>query len=189
RVRKGGGRVEAPIHLTQADTPERLKQAIEGRIQALANVHALFVKSRWAGAELRSLVMQEILPYSERDDRRIRVEGPPLFLETDTAQAMAVAVHELTTNAAKYGALSVPNGRVEIVWSHAVGQPLVLRWRETGGPPVEPAKHKGFGTRVMEAMVKGQLGGSIRFDWQSGGLICEITADGGITPTPTRGTP
>src|SRR5262245_23000417 len=189
RVRNARTTVQASIHLNQADTPERLKQAIEGRIQALANVHALFVKSRWTGAELRSLVMQEVLPYSERGDKRVRIDGPPLFLETNTAQAIAVAVHELTTNAAKYGALSVPEGRVEIAWSHAAGEPLALRWIETGGPPVRPPTRKGFGTRVMEAMVRGQLSGSIRFDWRSKGLVCEITTDSGITPTPTRGTP
>ena len=118
RVKNVLATVQATIHLTQADTPDLLKQAIEGRIQALANVHALFVKSRWLGAELRSLVMQEILPYSQAGDSRVRVSGPSLFLETSTAQTIAVALHELTTNAAKYGALSVPEGRVEIAWSH-----------------------------------------------------------------------
>jgi PAS domain S-box-containing protein len=186
RVKNVLATVQATIHLTQADTPELLKQAIEGRIQALANVHALFVKSRWTGAELRSLVMQEILPYSERSDKRIRVDGPPLFLETNTAQTVAVALHELTTNAAKYGALSVSDGRIEIAWSHGGGKPLLLRWRETGGPVVKPPTRKGFGTRVMEAMVQSQLSGSIRFDWRSEGLVCEIETDNGITPTPPR---
>jgi PAS domain S-box-containing protein len=189
RVKNVLATVQATIHLTQADTPELLKQAIEGRIQALANVHALFVKSRWTGAELRSLVMQEILPYTERREKRIKVDGPALFLETNTAQTMAVAVHELTTNAAKYGALSVPEGRVEIAWSHEAGQPLVLRWTEAGGPAVKPPTRKGFGTRVMEAMVQSQLNGKIRFDWRSEGLVCEIETDDGITSAPPRLTP
>jgi PAS domain S-box-containing protein len=189
RVKNVLATVQATIHLTQADTPELLKQAIEGRIQALANVHALFVKSRWTGAELRSLVMQEVRPYSEHNDKRIKVDGPPLFLETNTAQTMAVAVHELTTNAAKYGALSVPEGRVEIAWSHKAGQPLVLRWTEAGGPAVKPPTRQGFGTRVMEAMVQSQLNGKIRFDWRSEGLVCEIETDDGITSTPPRMTP
>ena len=186
RVKNVLATVQATIHLTQADTTELLKEAIEGRIQALANVHALFVKSRWTGAELRTLVMQEILPYSERNDKRIKVEGPALFLETNTAQTVAVALHELTTNAAKYGALSVPDGRIEIAWSHAVGEPLVIRWKETGGPPVAPPTRKGFGTRVMEAMVQSQLSGKIRFDWRSTGLVCEIETDSGIASTPPR---
>jgi PAS domain S-box-containing protein len=189
RVKNVLATVQATVHLTQADTPERLKQAIEGRIQALANVHALFVKSRWTGAELRSLVMQEILPYSERNEKRVKVDGPPLFLETNTAQTIAVAVHELTTNAAKYGALSVPEGRVEIAWSHDAGKSLMLRWSETGGPPVDPPTRQGFGTRVMEAMVQGQLSGTIRFDWRSEGLVCEIEAGSGFTETLPRMAP
>jgi two-component system CheB/CheR fusion protein len=189
RVKNVLATVQATIHLTQADTPELLKHAIEGRIQALANVHALFVKSRWTGAELRTLVMQELLPYSERGDKRVKVEGPSLFLETDTAQTIAVAVHELTTNAAKYGALSVPTGRIEITWSRAAGEPLLLRWSETGGPKVSPPTRKGFGTRVMEAMVRSQLNGSIRFDWRSTGLVCEIETDNGVSPTSPRMTP
>jgi PAS domain S-box-containing protein len=186
RVKNVLATVQATIHLTQADTPELLKHAIEGRIQALANVHALFVKSRWTGAELRSLVMQEILPYAERSDKRVKVDGPPLFLETNTAQTIAVAVHELTTNAAKYGALSVPNGRVEIAWTHAADEPFVLRWTEFNGPPVKPPTRKGFGTRVMEAMVQSQLSGKIRFDWRSTGLVCEIETDSGFTETLPR---
>ena len=99
---------------------------------------------------------------------------------------MAVAVHELTTNAAKYGALSVPEGRVEIAWSYKAGEPLTLRWTETGGPAVKPPTRQGFGTRVMEAMVQSQLNGKIGFDWRSEGLVCEIEADNGVTSRRCR---
>ena len=186
RVKNVLASVQATVHLTQADTPELLKQAIEGRIQALANVHALFVKSRWTGAELRSLVEQEILPYSQDEDPPVQVSGPPLFLETVTAQTIAVAVHELITNAAKYGALSVPKGRVRIEWSHKAGEHLTLRWTETGGPPVSPPTRKGFGTRVMEAMVKTQINGEIRFNWQPQGLVCEIKTCQGVEQMPSH---
>jgi PAS domain S-box-containing protein len=185
RVKNVLATVQATVHLTQADTPEQLKEAIEGRIQALANVHALFVKSRWTGAELRSLVEQEILPYSQGKDSRVEVNGAPLFLETTTAQTIAVAVHELITNAAKYGGLSVPQGRVRIEWSHKAGEHLTLRWTESGGPPVSPPTRKGFGTRVMEAMVKTQINGEIRFDWRPEGLVCEITTCQGVEQTPS----
>ena len=187
RVKNVLATVQATVHLTQAETPDLLKQAIEGRIQALANVHALFVKSRWTGAELRSLVMQEILPYSQAGDKRVRADGPPLFLETTTAQTIAVALHELTTNAAKYGSLSVPDGRVQIEWSHKGGENLMLRWTETGGPAVQPPTRKGFGTRVMEAMVQSQLKGEIRFDWRSEGLVCEIKTEDGVAQPPRLG--
>lgn len=184
RVKNVLATVQATIHLTQADTAESLKRAIEGRIQALANVHVLFVKSRWTGAELRSLVEQEILPYSQGVDQRIQVEGPSVFLETNTAQTIAVALHELTTNAAKYGALSVPDGHIAIEWSHPAGEPFTLRWTETGGPPVSPPTRKGFGTRVMEAMVTSQINGEISFDWRPEGLACEITTSTGVEQTP-----
>jgi PAS domain S-box-containing protein len=166
--------VLATVHLTQSDTPEGLKQAIEGRVQALANVHALFVKSRWTGAELHALVMQELSPYRQDGDARVRIDGPNQLLEPHTAQTIAVTLHELATNAAKYGALSVPKGRVQVGWSRAADGQLVLRWTETDGPPVKPPTRLGFGTRVMEGMIRGQLRGAMRFDWRTEGLVCEI---------------
>ena len=166
--------VQATVHLTQADTPEGLKQAIEGRIQALANVHRLFVKSRWQGAELHSLVREELAAYSQGRETRVQIDGPNVLLEPNAAQAIAVALHELATNAAKYGALSVPDGHVRVEWSHEQNGRLALRWTETGGPPVEPPTRRGFGTRVMENMVRGQLKGELRLDWRAQGLACEI---------------
>jgi two-component sensor histidine kinase len=97
-----------------------------------------------------------------------------LLLEPHTAQTIAVTLHELATNAAKYGALSVPKGRVKVGWSRAPDGRIVLRWTETDGPPVKPPARQGFGTRVMEAMVRGQLRGGMRFDWRAEGLACEI---------------
>jgi two-component sensor histidine kinase len=166
--------VQAIVHLTQSDTPGGLKHAIEGRIQALANVHSLFVQSRWTGAELHTLVMQELSPYCEDRETRARIDGPNLVLEPDAAQTIAVTLHELATNAAKYGALSVPGGRVQVEWSCAPDRRLVLRWAETGGPRVKPPTRHGFGTRVMEGMIRGQLKGEMRFDWRAEGLACEI---------------
>jgi PAS domain S-box-containing protein len=166
--------VQATVHLTQADTPEGLKQAIEGRIQALANVHRLFVKSRWQGAELHGLVKEELAAYSQGRETRVQIDGPNVLLEPDAAQAIAVALHELATNAAKYGALSVPDGHIRVEWSHEQNGRLALRWTETGGPPVEPPRRRGFGSRVMENMVRGQLKGELRLDWSAQGLACEI---------------
>ncbi len=166
--------VQATVQLSQADTPDGLKQAIEGRIQALANVHRLFVESRWTGAELHSLVKEELAAYCQDGEGRARIDGPNLLLQPDMAQAIAVALHELATNAAKYGALSVADGHVQVEWSHAPDGRLVLRWTETGGPPVKPPTRQGFGTRVMERMIRGQLKGEIRFDWRAEGLACEI---------------
>jgi PAS domain S-box-containing protein len=166
--------VQATVRLTQSDTPDGLKQAIEGRIQALANVHRLFVESRWTGAELHSVVKEELAAYCQGGETRARIDGPNLLLEPNTAQTIAVALHELATNAAKYGALSVPEGHVQINWSHPAGRPLVLRWTETGGPLVKSPMRTGFGTRVMDSMIRGQLKGQVRFDWHAEGLACEI---------------
>jgi PAS domain S-box-containing protein len=167
--------VQATVHLSQSDTVEGLKRAITGRIQALANVHTLFVKSRWAGAELRNLATQELSPYCRDGDMRASIEGANVLLEPNAAQAIAVCLHELATNAAKYGALSSPEGRVHIAWSRATNSQLILRWTEANGPPVVQPTRRGFGMRVVERMIQGPLKGEIRFEWLPQGLVCEIT--------------
>ena len=166
--------VQATVNLSRSDTPEGLKQAIEGRILALANVHSLFVKTRWIGAELSTIATQELAPYSEKDERRVRIDGPQILLEPNSAQAIAVTLHELATNAAKYGALSMPNGQIDLKWMHEADGRLTLHWREIGGPAVKMPTHQGFGTRIIEGMI-GQVKGKVRFDWRAEGLICEIT--------------
>jgi two-component sensor histidine kinase len=161
------------VQLSEADTPDRLKKAIAGRIAALANVHSLFAQSRGTGAELGSLAKQELAPYSP-ERMRTQVDGPTVVLKPDLAQAIAVALHELATNAAKYGALSASEGQVRVEWSRAADGRVVLRWTEVGGPPVTPPTRKGFGTHVMEAMIRGRVGGEVRLDWRAEGLACEI---------------
>jgi two-component sensor histidine kinase len=166
--------VQATISLSQSDTPEGLKQAIEGRILALAKVHSLFVDTRWIGAELSTIARHELAPYSEKDETRLRIDGPQVLLEPNAAQVIAVSLHELATNAAKYGALSVPNGQISLSWTHNAGGRLALNWTETGGPAVKIPTHRGFGTRIIEQMI-GQLKGKARFDWHTDGLVCEVT--------------
>jgi PAS domain S-box-containing protein len=168
--------VRAMVHLSEANTPDGLKEAIEGRIEALANVHSLFVQSRWTGAELGSLIKQELSPYSRDGEMRTEFNGPAVMLKPDHAQTMAVALHELATNAAKYGALSVATGSVRVEWSRAgTAGALVLRWTEAGGPPVKPPTRKGFGTNVMEALIRRHVKGDVRLAWHADGLVCEIT--------------
>ena len=95
--------------------------------------------------------------------------------QPDAAQAIAVTLHELATNAAKYGALSVPDGYVQVEWSRAADGGIALRWTEANGPAVTPPTYQGFGTRVMEKMITNHLGGRICFLWHAQGLSCEIT--------------
>jgi PAS domain S-box-containing protein len=168
--------VKAMVHLSEASTPDGLKEAIEGRIEALANVHSLFVQSRWTGAELGSLIKQELSPYSRDGEMRTEFDGPTVILKPDHAQTIAVALHELATNAAKYGALSVATGNVRVEWSRTdTDGALVLRWTEAGGPPVKAPTRKGFGTGVMEAVIRHHVRGDVRRGWHADGLVCEIT--------------
>jgi PAS domain S-box-containing protein len=169
--------VQAIVQLSHADTAHELKQTIEGRIQALANVISLFSESRWKGAELQELITQELAPFCQHEAARCQFNGAKLMLEPKTAQAIAMTLHELATNTVKYGALSAWNGKVRgkvhVEWTHTEHQ-IVLRWIETGGPHVRPPEREGFGTRLMQAMVRAQLKGSISFDWRAEGLACEI---------------
>jgi PAS domain S-box-containing protein len=164
--------VQAVVNLSQANSPEELKKVIEGRIKALANVHSLFVQTRWIGAELSTIASQELAAYSSRENR-VRIDGPQMLLEPAAAQAVAIALHELATNAAKYGSLSVAGGKVDLNWSHEADGQLKLRWTETGGPLVQAPTRKGFGSRIIEQMIT-QLKGTTHFDWRPEGLVCEI---------------
>jgi PAS domain S-box-containing protein len=164
--------VQATVRLSQSETPDGLKRAIEGRIQSLANVHSLFVQTRWIGADLSTIATQELAPYSEKN--RVRIDGPPVVLEPDVAQTIAITLHELATNAAKYGALAVPDGQVELKWLHDADGRLHLRWTESSGPKVREPAHKGFGGRIIDQMIA-QRSGKTHFDWRADGLVCEIT--------------
>jgi two-component sensor histidine kinase len=163
----------AAINLSQSNSPDGLKRTIAGRIQALSNVCSLFVATRWIGADLSAIAAQELAPYSEMDGKRVRLGGPPIILEPGVAQAIAVTLHELATKAAKYGALSQPNGQIYLEWSHATDGQLLLRWTETG-PGVQEPTQKDVGSRIIEAMII-PLKGKASFDWRKDGLICEIT--------------
>jgi two-component sensor histidine kinase len=167
--------VQAVVRLTKADTPDELKEAIAGRINALDNVHRLFVQSNWAGADLRNLITQELSPFRKAEDLKAELDGPAMTLEPTIAQAVSMTLHELATNAAKYGALSVSGGHVRVHWSRNADGGVTVRWDERGGPAVrEPAK-RGVGTRVMDGMIRRQLNGTIQFDWRPEGLSCAFS--------------
>ena len=166
--------VLATVRLSRSETVEGVKQAIEGRVQALANVHSLFVQTRWIGAELSAIAKQELAPYFEKGEMRARVDGPQVLLEPNAAQAIGVILHELATNAAKYGALSSAKGKIDLSWSDESGGRLELRWTEAGGPSVQTPTREGFGGKIIKQMTA-QLRGTVRFDWRPEGLNCEIT--------------
>jgi PAS domain S-box-containing protein len=168
--------VQAAVRLSHSNTADDLKRVIEGRVNALAKVHTLFVETRWKGALLHGLVTQELLPYRDGREDRVRISGPTVMLEPNAAQAIAISLHELATNAAKYGSLSEADGDVEIAWSCTAGRQLSLRWTESGGPTIAPPTHRGCGTRIIENIIGGQPGAKVRFDWRAPGspakLLC-----------------
>jgi PAS domain S-box-containing protein len=166
--------VQATVRFTHAETVQELKETIHGRIQALGHAHALLAQSRWSGAELTKIVEDELAPYRCGQQPRTRIGGPNLVLDPKAAQSMAMALHELTTNAAKYGALSTPGGKIEVEWRHGPNGRLVFRWTEAGGPTVKPPRRRGFGTSVIVGMIRDQLDGKVRFEWRKDGLVCEI---------------
>lgn len=160
------------VRLTRGDNVKAYVQSVEGRINALARVHTVLSLSSWQGAEIRRLVDEELAPYSVGS--RITLSGPEVQLRPATAQTLALALHELVTNSAKYGALSSQSGRLAVNWQDATGV-LELIWEEKGGPPVQVPVSRGFGTRSVIASIESQLGGKADFDWQPEGLLCRLS--------------
>jgi PAS domain S-box-containing protein len=159
------------VRLTRADSVKTYVNAVEGRINALARVHTILSLSSWQGAEIGKLIDEELAPYSRGG--QIRLAGAEVQLQPATAQTLALALHELVTNSAKYGALSVLTGQLSITWD-VEGDLLALNWEESGGPLVHPPTSRGFGTRSLMASVESQLGGQALFDWRAEGLICRL---------------
>ena len=128
-------------------------------------------------ASLRDLLLQELEPYRSEEDARFVVEGPDFALRPTAALALGMAFHELATNAAKYGSLSKPAGRVRVRWDllrHSDLSVLRLKWAETGGPAVETTDHKGFGSILIERGLSLELDGKAELDFDPSGLVCTI---------------
>jgi PAS domain S-box-containing protein len=159
------------VRLTRGDNVKAYVQSVEGRINALARVHTVLSLSSWQGAEIRRLVDEEFAPYSVGN--QIALSGPEVQLRPATAQTLALALHELVTNSAKYGALSTLSGRLSVTWADVEGV-LHLVWQEEGGPPVRKPTSQGFGTRSVLASIESQLGGRADFDWRTEGLLCQL---------------
>ena len=166
--------IQAMLRLTKAETAQEFQSAFQGRLTALANVQRLFSASRWTGASLKTIIEEELCPYASDDGRRISIHGEDVRLPAALAQAIAVAVHELATNAAKYGALSVPGGRIDIRWESGDTQPLVLRWSESDGPRIKEPTRKGFGVGAVDGVIR-TLRGRISRHWRPEGLACELS--------------
>ena len=175
--------VQSIVRLTRASSIDGYVAAVEGRIGALARAHALLSDARWQRADFGKLVEEEITPYRTTERDKIVVAGAKVVLEPAIAQALTLALHELATNAAKYGSLSAPAGWVRLTWEIRSGN-LVLDWLEIGGPPVEPPLTKGYGSEVISASIERQLDGAVTFDWGRDGLHCTLSVplDGKLKP-------
>jgi len=156
-------------------SPEDFRDRFEGRLIALSKAHDQLTRRHWASADLRDLLGASLAPYMTPGHEQIRLVGEDTRLRPRAALTLAMAFHELTTNAAKYGALSVPAGNIEIAW-RTQGAPARLRidWREHGGPPVSPPQRRGFGTRMIEGSVAAELHGTATLAYEPSGLACLI---------------
>jgi two-component sensor histidine kinase/DNA-binding response OmpR family regulator len=174
RARNALAIIQAIVRLTRARTIADYKSTVEGRIMALARAHTLLSESRWRGADFDTLVADELAPYRAEYGDRIVAIGPPVSLQPITAQTLALSLHELATNAAKYGALSTAEGTLTVSWELRAGRLAVL-WRESGVRLGEPqAAQQGFGLRLISTSVEQQLGGKANFEWTPAGLRCDI---------------
>jgi PAS domain S-box-containing protein len=158
---------------------------LEGRLFALSKAHDQLSRRNWEHADLMEIVTAGFAPYQEDQDARITISGDPIRLNPKAALTFAMICHELTTNAAKYGALSQPSGRLDIAWKRTLDEnrPMLgFRWQESGGPPVAVPARRGFGTLLVERGVRIELGGSATLRFDPAGVCCEIE-----TPLPSGG--
>jgi PAS domain S-box-containing protein len=165
--------VQSFVRLTHADSIKDYVEILGGRIKALSKAHTVLSQSRWQGADFRTLIDEELAPYMSVGNERVAAVGQRIFLQPAKAQTLALAIHELATNSAKYGALSSVAGKIELRWAFE-GDHLVLHWIESGGPQIRPPITTGFGTRIIISSIERQLGGKTHFVWHSDGLQCVI---------------
>lgn len=171
--------VQSVIQMSRADTVENLRSGVLGRIQSLARAHSLLAAGRWESVDLAQLAAEELAPFVPADDAsRIMTVGSSILLRPAAAQSLALVLHELATNAAKYGALRHDQGRLVLSWERegeGRDAPVVIRWEEQGVPLTGPASSRiGFGTRVIQASVERQLKGQVTQHWSDGGLTVHL---------------
>ncbi|HWL68729.1 MAG TPA: HWE histidine kinase domain-containing protein [Geminicoccus sp.] len=151
----------------------------EGRLVALSRAHDVLTQSNWLAAPLDEIVQSGIEPFRTPGDESFMIEGPPVRLPPKMALSLAMGIHELCTNALRFGALSARDGRVLIDWRLTGGEEadqLELTWQEAGGPPVHPPGQRGFGTRLIESGLAREFGGKVTLDFAPGGLVCRVQA-------------
>lgn len=204
RVKNTLATVQAIVGSTArtASSIDSFYEAFVGRIKSLAHTHSVLTEATWQTADLRALLLSELRPYAEAQeeeapagkadegdveaalDGRIRLDGPDTALPSEIAVPIGMAIHELTTNAAKYGALSNRRGRIAVSWAVLPGGPagmLRFAWRESGGPPVEPPRRQGFGSRLLQRVLTTQVQAEVETLYAPDGFVLTMLA-----PIPVR---
>jgi PAS domain S-box-containing protein len=195
RARNALAVVLAAVRLAPRTDAAAFARAVEGRVSTLARTHTLLAEGRWTGTVLRTLAEGELAAFLAPPGQagtapRVTIHGPPVHLPPTVAQALAMALHELASNAAIHGALSVPQGRVALSWDRSAAEDaLHIRWVERDGPAVTEPARQGFGTRLLDATVRDQLGGSVHRVWDPAGLLYELVLPLGrlVAPDPDLG--
>ncbi|WP_442756179.1 response regulator [Methylocystis sp. JAN1] len=172
RARNALAVIQSIVALTPAEDIRSFSESVTGRIRAMATAHNLLSESRWQGVDLISLTKEELAPFADKD--RIAVNGDAVSISPTAAQSLALVLHELATNAAKYGALKDPHGKLSVAWDLR-DERLELVWSEDCAPEGDPQSRVGFGSKVIEASIRNQLRGAIEREWGPGGLVCRIS--------------
>jgi two-component sensor histidine kinase len=181
RVKNTLATVQAVVGATARSTSsiDDFYKAFVGRIISLANTHSLLTEAVWQTAPLREILEKELSPYNDDTGERIILAGPAVELPSESAVPIGMAIHELTTNAAKYGALSVSSGRIAVSWETQPdpdGTRLRLTWGERGGPEVSQPKSQGFGSRLLHRVLTTQLNAKVEMEFEPTGLRVTIDA-------------
>jgi two-component sensor histidine kinase len=163
-----------------ARSKKQLEEALLGRLGAVSRTHEALTASNWEGQKLQDLIESALTPFLDPANGRFRYEGPDLTLDPKVALTLGLAFHELATNAAKYGALTGPEGRIAVEAQAGNGALTRLEWRETGGPAVQPPEAEGFATFLLQRIVGAELGARVAVDYGTDGLryVIETTETG-----------
>jgi two-component sensor histidine kinase len=154
---------------------EEFADGLDGRIRALSATHDLLTKSDWGTTPVRAVIEAELVPYAHDGDHEIDLQGPDIELAPNDALSLGLAMHELATNAAKYGALSRPGGKVAAHWKLVSPGLVRIEWQESGGPPVTQERGRGFGTDLIERIVAHELKNPVELEFASEGVRCVLT--------------
>ncbi len=180
--------------LRRAQTMEQFSEAFMGRVKALTASYSLLSQANWTDISLLEVLVEETRPFLSRDRNNIVFQGPKVWLSPQGALALGMAIHELVTNAVKYGALSVPQGKVTVNWQidrEAQDTEFLLQWIESGGPPVSPPTVRGFGTSLIERGFAHELSGSATIRFEPAGIRASLRAPLGaaVNPAPPKSAP